>query len=89
MDQPDQVTSVIAIAVGELIQKSPTKIDFSYQKNLDSIVHICLVPKIHFSYYLFDNLTNCNSNYRRQVVWLIDSLKTEAHTISVNFKITM
>ena len=69
MDQPEHVTSVIAIAVCKVIQKLLTKIDFWYQtKLLGSSIHVCLVPKIHFNYYFSNNLTYCNCNYRYNLV---------------------
>ena len=76
MDQPDHVTSVIAITVCKFIQKLITKVDFSYQRDLlGSIFHVCLVPIIHFTYYFSINLTNCNCNYRCHVVRLAHGLK--------------
>ena len=40
MDQPDHVTSIIAITVCKVLQKLITKIDFWYQTNLGSFSHI-------------------------------------------------
>ena len=63
---------VFAITVCKLISKLITKTDFSYQRDiLGSIVHVSLVPKIHFSCYFFNNFTYCNCNYWRHVIQLI------------------
>ena len=48
--------------------------DFWYKTDvLGSFAHVCLVPKIYFSYYFSNNLKYYNWNFRRHEVQLIYS----------------
>ena len=76
MDQRDNVTSVVAITVCKVIQKLMAGKDFWSQADLfGTFFHVCMVPKIHFSYYFLNNLTCYNCNYRRHVAQLIQSVE--------------
>ena len=69
MDQLDHLMSLTAVTEGKVIQKIITKIKLLYQRDLlGSFARVCLVPKIHFSYYVLNNFTYSNCNYRRHVV---------------------
>ena len=57
MNQPDHVTSVIAITVRKVIQKLITYTDFQYEIDVKKRTKNFLVPEIHFSYQFFNNLT--------------------------------
>ena len=58
MDQLNHVTSVITITVCKFIKKLITEIDFWYKIDLNrTSKKVCLVPKIHFSHEILNNLT--------------------------------
>ena len=75
MEQLDHVALVIAITICNAIWKKIIKIDFWYQTYVKKKAKVFLVQKIYFSYKFLNNLTYCNCNHRRHVVWFIHDLK--------------
>ena len=51
MDQPDHVTSVIAVTVCKVIRKRKTKVNFLYQIDVTKRAKkVCMAPKVYFNY---------------------------------------
>ena len=76
VDQLDHVMTIIAITLYKVIQELITRQDRWYKTDLlRSFFHACLISKIYFNYYFFNNLIY--SNCWRHVVHLIHGLKVE------------